>query len=222
MDLAYYLDEELMVTLLSSLFSVIPSAGFGLVTYILTALGLYTIAKRRGINHPWLAWIPVADLWILGSLSDQYRYVVKGEIKSKRKSLLTLNIILAAISVLVLVFCGGLLVKVIMEAVNGYMDERALTELMGYAVGVMGLCLPLMGVGIAVTVIRYMALYDLYSSMDPENKVLYIVLSILINVTEPFLVFFLRNKDNGMPPRKEEPAPFIPPQRTEEPWDNNQ
>ena len=27
--------------------------------YVLTALALYTIARRRGLRNPWLAWIPV-------------------------------------------------------------------------------------------------------------------------------------------------------------------
>jgi len=54
-----------------------------------------------------------------------------------------------------------------------------------------------------------MALYDLYTSMDPANCVVFIVLSILINVTEPFFLFFNRNRDDGMPPRKQEPS-YIP------------
>ena len=59
-----------------------------IASYVLTALALYTIARRRGLRNPWLAWIPVANSWLLGSLSDQYRYVVKGEHKSKRIILL--------------------------------------------------------------------------------------------------------------------------------------
>ena len=47
-----------------------------------------------------------------------------------------------------------------------------------------------------------MALYDVYRSMDPNNAVLYLVLSILFRPTEPFFLFFNREKDLGMPPRK--------------------
>ncbi len=54
-------------------------------TYVLQALSLYSIAKRRGIGKPWLSWIPVANTWILGSISDQYQYVVKGKVRNKRK-----------------------------------------------------------------------------------------------------------------------------------------
>ena len=44
--------------------------------YVLQSLGAYTVAKRRGIHHPWLAWLPIGNVWIWGSISDQYQYVV--------------------------------------------------------------------------------------------------------------------------------------------------
>lgn len=40
----------------------------GIALYILSALGLYTMAKRRNMEYAWLAWIPVAQLYILGEL----------------------------------------------------------------------------------------------------------------------------------------------------------
>ena len=36
--------------------------------YVLKSIGLSALAKNRGIENPWLAWIPVADLYILGLL----------------------------------------------------------------------------------------------------------------------------------------------------------
>lgn len=39
-----------------------------IIGYILMALGLYTMAKNRGIENPWLAWIPIANLYILAKL----------------------------------------------------------------------------------------------------------------------------------------------------------
>ena len=77
-----------IIDLISSFFSFALS----IATYVLTSWGFYTIAQRRGIDKPWLAWIPVANVWILGCISDQYRYVAKGENKSKRKVLIGLSI----------------------------------------------------------------------------------------------------------------------------------
>ena len=174
-----------------------------LVTYVLTALALYTIARRRGLKNPWLAWIPVADCWLLGSLSDQYRYVVKGEHKSKRKILLFFRILTAVMWVSLI----GLLIKLCFHAVGsvfwGTMSDERIFQILHQSLNLLVMCLPLIGISIAYAVFSYMALYDIYKSLDPANCVLFLVLSILFGVTEPFFLFFSRNKDDGMPPRKQ-------------------
>ena len=174
-----------------------------IASYVLTALALYTIARRRGLKSPWLAWIPIADCWLLGSLSDQYRYVVKGEHKSKRKLLLFFRILITIMQVSLM----GLLVNLCFHAVGnafwGTMTEDRVFQILHQALNLLVVCLPLIGVSIAYAVFRYMALYDIYKSLDPANCVLFLVLSILFGVTEPFFLFFSRNKDDGMPPRKQ-------------------
>lgn len=174
-----------------------------IASYVLTALALYTIARRRGLRNPWLAWIPVADCWLLGSLSDQYRYVVKGEHKSKRKILLFFRILITIMWVSLL----GLLVNLCFHAVGnvfwGTPSDNWIFQILHQALNLLVMCLPLIGISIAYAVFRYMALYDIYKSLDPANCVLFLVLSILFGVTEPFFLFFSRNKDDGMPPRKE-------------------
>ena len=46
---------------------------------------------------------------------------------------------------------------------------------------------------------------------------LFLLLSIFFNITEPFFLFFSRNKDVGMPPRRQEPqgAQYAEPQYNE-------
>ena len=185
-----------------TIYSLIVSA-FGIATYVLRALGLYTIAKRRGINHPWMGWVPVLDLWVLGCISDQYQYVVKGKDKNKRKWLMGLHIALAVVYIVFFVFCGIAVAGVINGASGGLWEEQLLTALMGPATGLLICLIPLVIIAITATVIRYVAFYDLYTSCSPQNNVLFLVLSIFFTVTEPFFVFFIRNKDEGMPPRRQ-------------------
>ena len=194
MGYVFELEEELLM-LLPGLISGVPTGLFGIAAYILTSIGIYTISCRRGLNRPWLAWIPVINCWLLGSLSDQYQYVVKGENKTKRKWLIVLNILKAALWLL-------LIILAIVAAGMLIMHESSI----GLLVAVLGLLVPLAAVMIAFCVIRYMALYDVYRSLDPANAVLYLVLSILFSPTEPFFLFFNREKDQGMPPRKQRPA----------------
>ena len=201
-----YMMEEVMTAFVSALASSIPSTLLGIAGYVLSALALYTLAQRRGINKPWLSWIPVVNVWVLGSLSDQYHYVVKGENKSKRKILLGLNLGTLVLTIGVFVSLIVMMVNLITGAIGGMSEEALLNTVLGPVVAMLVFSLPLMGIGIAYAIIYFMALYDVYTSMDPANKVLFLVLSILLNITEPFFLFFNRNKDLGMPPRRQDTA----------------
>ena len=212
-----YMMEDAAMMILPVLTSAIPSSLLGIASYVLTSMALYALASRRGIQKAWLSGVPVLNVWIIGSLSDQYRYVVKGQYKSKRKVLLILNLVNILISMLLIVVAGSVVVDLINGAVYGIAENELLNMIMGSALGAVGLSLPMAGIAIAAAVIRYMAMYDIYVSMDPANSVLYLVLSILFNVTEPFFLFFNRNKDNGMPPRRPEPQ-WIPQEPGSSTW----
>ncbi len=179
---------------------------FLVLTYVLQGLGLSAIAKRRGINNPWLAWVPIGNGWMLGCISDQYQYVVKRQEKSKRKLLLGLGIATIVAAVVMGAIYGFLMGSLIM----GHGDEEAMLVTL----------LPMSGVSIIMSIISiiysvfyYMALYDLFRSCEPKNAVIYLILCIFVSVVQPFLLFACRNKDLGMPPRQ----PQIPVQPTWQP-----
>ena len=220
MDYSFIL-EELGAGM--GLFYVLYSMGmslFGIAMYILQALGVYAIAKRRGINHAWMSWVPVLNLWVIGCISDQYQYVVKGKNKNKRKWLLGLNIALAVVYVVFFVIFGVMIYNAIAGAAGGVGEDALLEAVLGSAIALLICLLPMMGLAIAVIVVRYIAMYDLYTSCNPQNNVLFLVLSIFFSVTEPFFVFFNRKKDGGMPPRRQQPQ-YIPPQPAYEPPQDN-
>lgn len=214
----YAVEEELFM-LIPGLLSGIPAGLFGFATYVLSALAIYTIARRRGLRMPWLAWVPVANIWLLGSLSDQYQYVVRRENKTKRKWLLILSILSAAFTAVVTVLAVTVASGILFSAT----DAQMMRNIHGPVMAILGLALPLVGVTIARTVIRYMALYDVYKSLDPDNCVLFLVLSILVHPTEAFFLFFNRDKDKGMPPRRQEPVyaqeQWQPQPSVQEPWE---
>ena len=181
-----------------------------IASYVFCALALYTIAQRREIKKAWLAWVPVLNVWILGSISDQYRYVVKGEIRSKRKVLLTLNIINFILG-------WAAVIKVIVTIVMfafGRIDLNNEMEVIRQVLGSLVWFIPVAILGIVSLIFRIMALYDVYTSCDPANNVLYLVLSLIpaINqVTQPLFLFLCRDKDEGMPPRRQNPENYQDP-----------
>lgn len=42
-----------------------------LVFYVLKSIGLMTMASNKGVDNAWLAWIPVADLYIAGLILEE-------------------------------------------------------------------------------------------------------------------------------------------------------
>ena len=180
----FFFEEELLM-LLPGLLSGIPTGLFGIAAYVLTSLAIYTISRRRGLKNPWLAWVPVVNCWLLG-----------------------LNLVQAVIALSVVVLAAF----AVAGAIFSVSDAAVMRSVNGPLMGILGLILPLVSVSIALCVIRYMALYDVYRSLDPNNAVLYLVLSILFSPTEPFFLFFNREKDLGMPPRKQRPV--IQPEET--------
>lgn len=179
---------------------------FSVISYVLNAVGMYRIAKRRGIHHAWLAWIPIGSQWLLGSISDHYQYVAKKKITGRRKALLILNSILAVVSG---VFSSAAVAMLsYAEPAPGDMSGMILV------IGVLAVAyLLVLGLGIAATVFRYIAHYDLFQSSKPGSAVLFLVLGILFNVTLPFFVFACSNSDQGMPARRpQQPAQQIPQQ----------
>ena len=228
--------EELLESMLEGIhagsFTFNFTGGLGFIVYILQALALYTIAQRRGINKPWLAWIPVVHVWILGSISDQYQYVVKKQVKNKRKVLLGLNIAMAALIVLLIVAIVWLIVALIMTGVSmelfsggnmpgSNLDAVALDALadeIGVLLLICVLVLPLLVLSIMQTVYFYMAMYDVFRSCEPKNSTMYLVLSLVGNVvvSGAYCIFLMlcKDKDLGMPPRKTEVV--TPPEIPEE------
>lgn len=173
---------------------------FSVVSYVLQALGMYKIAKRRGLHHPWLAWIPVGNMWLLGCISDQYQYVVKGRVRSRRKTLLWLTVGMMAAAVVLNIFSIAALAA-------GSNSAQAAPAVGGVLVMLL-LGLAVLVICVIAVVLQYMATYDMFVSCDPNNAVLYLVLSIFVNVTMPFFIFACRNKDLGMPRRRPvQPAP---------------
>jgi len=181
--LSYFLIVYLVGMLIALVYSV--------VVYVLQSVGMYTIANRRGIHNPWLAWIPVANMWTLGSISDQYQYVAKGKVRNRRKTLLGLNI--AMVAIMIPFFISFVSFTATAASITA-MGQPDLSEIMGPMLAVAGLGWVMMILAIVATVFTYIAYYDLFASCNPENAAMFLVLSIFFSFLLPYFVFFSRKK----------------------------
>ena len=204
--------EGIFMVVYMGIFFVIYLAmiGLGITGYVLQALGMYRIAERRGIHRPWLAWIPVANSWVLGSISDHYQYVTKHKQTKRRRIIPILEV--AMIVVYVAVFASMLAMAFSMDSTTTVSNEIGIlfAMLFGFLI--------LFGVAVAAVVFAYLACFDLFRSCRPQNEVLFLVLGIVVPITLPFFIFACSKYDLGMPPKREPQIPAqIPGVPVEEP-----
>lgn len=247
-ELIAMLEEVLGMSMSAAIISEIPGLVINLVAYILTAVALYTMAKRRGILRPWLAWIPIANIYLFGCISDHYRSVALGQTKNRRKVLLGLEIPLQLLSAGVVALAISMLASMLAMGLDVLMDPDSLAALgeeqvmeiamtlLGQVAGLLLLALPMLVIAIIHTVFYYIALSDIFKSSDPANANVYLVLSIAVGIGANMLfglptavlpaIFLMvcRNKDHGIPMRQEEQPVYevpqwAPAQPQEDPWE---
>lgn len=57
------------------------------VLYVLNSIGLYRMAKKVGNDKAWLAWIPIANIWLMFNLPDgEYRVLAINKVISDRST----------------------------------------------------------------------------------------------------------------------------------------
>ncbi len=179
--------------------------GGGIALYILQSLGLYTIAARRELKCPWLAWLPIGNMWILGTIADQYQYVVKGRARNYRKVILGLSIAMVALTLVLLASWVTMLANIFvnMLELQNMSPQQVQEMVMEPFLQMIGTAVLAELLSLVLCVFRYIALYSLYCSCEPKNNVLYLLLSILFQIAMPITIFLCRNKDLGMPPRRD-------------------
>lgn len=149
-----------MILMVSLILNAIPC--------VLTALALWRTARWRGILRPWLALIPIADLWVLGSLCDRYHRNGNGREENMRRNLPLMGVIAI----------GSLLLFGVLESWSG--------------IGVLiGLALWLAAWAVFL-VMRFVALCRLYEGCAPKDPGLYIALSIVFPLLIPLFIFKCR------------------------------
>lgn len=161
-----------------------------ILRYVLQSLGTYSIAKRRGIAMPWLAWIPVLKAWTLGSIGDQYQSFSNGKATNRRKWLLGLAAASAALVLAALVVAVQTVAALIASAPNPdtMSDQQIVGILLPMVSKLAGLCVFAFAISIANYVFRCIALYSMYSFSDTGNRVTHLVLGILFPITTPFFI----------------------------------
>lgn len=182
------------------------SAVIGIAIYLLESISVYKMAKSAEIKNPWLAFIPVANSWVFGTLAEKYKK--KNGTKSAR-----FGIILPVLEGIVLIESAALTVfsVISISEITGYAfdavntsSEMAPEQFMSL-IPVIILYFALMAVAIAYAVVFFIALWRIYSSFDKSNATLYIVLSVVFTISVPIILFIIRNRKPEFDPHNNMP-----------------
>lgn len=182
------------------------SAVIGIAIYLLESISVYKMAKSAEIKNPWLAFIPVANDWVFGTLAEKYKK--KNGTKSAR-----FGIILPVLEGIVLIETIALTIFTVISVkeITGYALDAVNTstemvpEQFMSLIPVIILYFALMAVAIAYAVVFFIALWRVYYSFDKSNAMLYIVLSIIFTISVPIILFIIRNRKPEFDPHNNMP-----------------
>lgn len=182
------------------------SAVIGIAIYLLESISVYKMAKSAEIKNPWLAFIPVANDWVFGTLAEKYKK--KNGTKSAR-----FGIILPVLEGIVLIEAIALTIFTVISVkeITGYALDAVNTsaemapEQFMSLIPVIILYFALMAVAIAYAVVFFIALWRVYSSFDKSNATLYIVLSVIFTISVPIILFIIRNRKPEFDPHNNVP-----------------
>lgn len=162
-----------------------------LASYILRGIGLYTIAKKRGLNHPWFAFVPFMRTYLQGNLG--------GDVKLKNKTMRDTGIWLVVIpfmygvvfSILYVVMCLCGIVTVFSMTIHvgvGRIVFLAFLILIFVVISI--------GYKVLYKTLRVLVNRQIYQSMTSENMaVAHAVIGAFVPLYESICIFALRNRE---------------------------
>lgn len=163
-------------------------AAIGVAMYLFQAIGLYRMGKRLNIPAPALAFLPVANLYVLGRVASEPVY---------GKKRLPYGWILLGLTLLTNVISYGSLFSMV-RAIIQYGERAGFEDILEtFILSSMASSFLSLVISVTYSVFYYIALYHLYNNFNPENSTLLLVLSIFFGFLVPIFIFANRNKSIG-------------------------
>lgn len=158
------------------LLGVLGLIALGLVAlYFLRAYALYQLARTAGMQSPGLAWVPIANQYILGCLCDRATYYRTG-------GRWHFNVILPVVGTLGSPFFFYFALEYGYDFAFSAMDYTAITGLQSL-------------LGFAAWVLSTLALYNLFWDYAPGQEGVYTIVSALFAAVAPAILLFLIRKN---------------------------
>ncbi|MBQ1935458.1 MAG: hypothetical protein II351_01240 [Clostridia bacterium] len=158
--------------------------------YVMVSLSLYTMSKNRGIRGAGLAWVPVANFWIVGSLANEAD-AQKGVQRKWNTLLLTFA----------LIGLGGLPVVFIGLTAVGILYYFVAADLLLWVfLLIYGILIVDMIAMVALSILSSICIFKIFESVVPQKAVKYILLYLLVPLGAGICLLKTRNADEPIPP----------------------
>ncbi|MBE6605415.1 MAG: hypothetical protein E7635_00035 [Ruminococcaceae bacterium] len=189
--------------------------GLAIASYVLQSLSLYGIAKKRDIKCAWLAWVPVAINWIIGSVVDDFDSQ-NGHKRKWRVTLITLSVIVLV--GLIAIYAVAIAMAVAM-AMSGQMYDPSVydpmvTKFVGFGIVMYVFFFAITFAVVLLQAISYICMFKIFEFIVPKKAVKYLILSFIVPLAYP--ICLLKCKDicpekqvhvtPSVPAEAEEPA----------------
>ncbi len=150
-----------------------------LILYILGAVGLYRMARKTGYGSPWLAWIPIANLYLMFLLpGGSFRVLAINKVIEKRENAFW-------------IFAGGAIAKKILQTVS-FVPGGRLFFFFGDAVDLVWL--------IFAIFFLYPLYKDLFSLFEAEGRAkAFAVWSVILPFLLPIFLLIASSKEPKKP-----------------------
>ncbi len=167
--------------------------------YILTAIGLYRMAKACRHPRPWMAWIPYADYYLMGELAELSAARHGKKIRPYAAWMLTFQIV----TTVVVVALVGILCSLLLNGLS-YTKYSASTVAEGYdfvtpLLILIILLFVILALAIVGIILEYITLHLIFQLFDKKNALGYVILCIFISYAKPIVLLILSRKSPDLP-----------------------
>lgn len=175
------------------IFAVLLLLAVAVLSYVFSSIGMYTLAKKRGMKNAFLAFIPVASIYLLGKIADDINVTMNKKSNYGQKLLVTC-IPIIVVSELYSVFAG----------VSAYVVSEFSRLPIYILMVILLVCLVVVVLGVFFLVYMYMCLYKIFKEYSPKKSKTMLVLSILFPILGDIFIFAIRNNKSGYQKWREE------------------
>lgn len=164
--------------------------GVAIANYIMSSLAIYKLASRRQISNPWMAWLPFANDWIVGKITDDYDE--RNGIKRKWRVVL---LVLSLISVIgfVVTYVSMIVWMFSITAQYEY-SEPPVGEIFGGMAFVYVVLIVVALVATAYTFCKAICIYKIFESTVPKKSVKYMLLYLMVPLAGAICLLKCKNK----------------------------